>query len=234
MRSLISLTFDDGLRCQFDKAVPILDGHNMPATFFLIANREATHESWYGHTTDWQKIAWSEGDIENLKRLVDRGHEIGSHSLTHRIEMMQGNALAEARDSKILIEDWLGTRITSFCYPYYHSHAYLGDAVKDAGYAQARGGAQNSYYATPASPSFDRLNVDCRQVSAKDNASEWVRPGHWHILTFHAIGDQRDGWSPVSEKQFAAFIADLARYRDTGDVEVVTFRDGAARLQAEP
>jgi len=27
MQSLISLTFDDGLRCQFDNAVPILNRH---------------------------------------------------------------------------------------------------------------------------------------------------------------------------------------------------------------
>ncbi len=44
MQSLITLTFDDGLRCQFEKAVPILDSYGMPATFFLIANRELTHE----------------------------------------------------------------------------------------------------------------------------------------------------------------------------------------------
>jgi Polysaccharide deacetylase len=31
-------TFDDGLRCQFEQAVPILDRYRLPATFFLVAN----------------------------------------------------------------------------------------------------------------------------------------------------------------------------------------------------
>jgi peptidoglycan/xylan/chitin deacetylase (PgdA/CDA1 family) len=36
--ALVSLTFDDGLRCQFDRALPILKKHGFRATFFLIAN----------------------------------------------------------------------------------------------------------------------------------------------------------------------------------------------------
>jgi peptidoglycan/xylan/chitin deacetylase (PgdA/CDA1 family) len=42
--ALVSLTFDDGLRCQFEQAVPILDQHGFSATFFLIANANSTHE----------------------------------------------------------------------------------------------------------------------------------------------------------------------------------------------
>jgi peptidoglycan/xylan/chitin deacetylase (PgdA/CDA1 family) len=47
---MISLTFDDGLWCQFESALPILNSHGMPATFFLIANRNPTHDLWSGHT----------------------------------------------------------------------------------------------------------------------------------------------------------------------------------------
>jgi peptidoglycan/xylan/chitin deacetylase (PgdA/CDA1 family) len=114
MQSLISLTFDDGLRCQFEKAVPILASHGIRATFFLTANQEPTHESWYGHRDDWWKIDWREDDIANLRKLIDDGNEIGSHSLTHRQQTMQGNPLAEARESKELIECWLGQRSHHF------------------------------------------------------------------------------------------------------------------------
>ncbi len=232
MQSLITLTFDDGLRCQFEKAVPILDSYGMPATFFLIANRESTHESWCGHSHDWWRIDWREDDIANLKRLIDRGHEIGSHSLTHHHQRMPDNPRAEACESKELIEGWLGTKVTSFCYPYYTSHAFLRDAVKDAGYQQARGGCQASYYTLDAERSFDRLNVDCRQVSPDDKVSEWVRPGCWHIVTFHAIGDRQDGWGPIGVAQFASLMAELARYRDEGAVEILPFQSAAARSVA--
>ncbi|MFY9728667.1 MAG: polysaccharide deacetylase family protein [Bryobacteraceae bacterium] len=90
MQSLISLTFDDGLRCQFEKAIPILDDYGMPATFFLTANQDRTHESW-DHRVDWWKIDWREDDIANLKELIDYGHEIGSHGLTHHEQKMKDN-----------------------------------------------------------------------------------------------------------------------------------------------
>ncbi len=238
MQSIISLTFDDGLRCQFDNAIPVLNHHSIPATLFLIANQDPTHESW-DHKNDWWKIDWSEDDIANLKKLVNDGHEIGSHSLTHHPQKMQSNPPAEARDSKERIEDWLETKVTSFCYPYYRSHAYLADGVKNAGYEQARGGGtpplygpRASYYLAPDDPSFDRFNVDCREISANERVSEWVRPGCWHILTFHAIGNQRDGWKPISREQFAALMAELAEYRDAGTVEILTFKGGAARFRS--
>jgi peptidoglycan/xylan/chitin deacetylase (PgdA/CDA1 family) len=63
----------------------------------LIANREPTHESWWGHKDDWWKIDWSEADIANLKTLINNGHEIGSHGVTHHPQRMEANRLAEAR-----------------------------------------------------------------------------------------------------------------------------------------
>lgn len=140
MESLVSLTFDDGLRCQFDNAVPVLDRYDIPATFFLIGNRDSTHDRWLGHTNDWWKIDWREDDIANLKKLISEGHEIGSHSVSHHPSTMKSNPRAEACESKELIESWLETKVSSFCYPFYSSHAYLAEAVKTAGYEQARGG----------------------------------------------------------------------------------------------
>ena len=140
----------------------------MQATFFLIANRNPTHDLWSGHTHDWWKIEWNDGDVAMLRQLVQDGHEIGSHSVTHHPTEMPKQPALEARESKELIEGWIGTRVSSFCYPFYRSHAFLADAVKDAGYEQARGGGTPplyepgaAYYAISDAAGFDRFNVDC-------------------------------------------------------------------------
>jgi|SRR5208282_1148833 len=238
MLSLISLTFDDGLRCQFQRALPILNQYGFPATFFLIANPESTHESWYGHVNDWWKIDWREEDILALKKAINDGHEIGSHSVTHHLDKMPKHPDDEARKSKQLIEGWLGTEVSSFAYPYYRSHAYLADAVEHAGYEQARGGGappnygpRASYYTIPADGSLDRFNVDCRQISKNENVGGWVRPDSWHVLTFHGIGGEQDGWEPITIAEFARQMAELEKHRDSGAVEVVTFKDGASRFR---
>jgi peptidoglycan/xylan/chitin deacetylase (PgdA/CDA1 family) len=226
--ALISLTFDDGFRCQFDQALPILDHHGIPATFFLIANRQPIHEI-ENHKNEWWKIDWRDEDILMLRKAIQGGHEVGSHSVTHDGRKMPTQPEFEARESKKLIEGWLGREISSFCYPFYRSHVYLADAVKNAGYAQARAGAGASYYASH--DTLDWLKLDCRQAAENHNVKEWIRPGCWHILTFHGIGDRRSGWEPISVDRFTAMVSELAGYRDSNAVDIATFEQGAQRFR---
>jgi hypothetical protein len=74
--------------------------------------------------------------------------------------------------------------------------------------------------------------VDCREILKNGEIVDgWLRPGYWHILTYHGIGDHRDGWAPVSEAEFDQQMAQLATFRDSGIAEVVTFNKGANRLR---
>ena len=106
------------------------------------------------------------------------------------------------------------------------SHAYLANAVKNAGYEGARGGLSASYSAIGEDAALDRFNVDCRQISRIESVNAWIQPGRWHVLTYRGIGGSKDGWEPISVEQFSQQMADLARLRDSHEVEVLTFRDG--------
>src|ERR1700719_4406968 len=110
-KALVSLTFDDGLRSQFERAVPVLDRYGFPATFFLVANTDSIFtEGWAEeHGSAWHKIDWSKEDIGLLKAIIDRGHEIGAHTITHKRQSIAANPEFEAVESKRLIEGWLGT-----------------------------------------------------------------------------------------------------------------------------
>jgi peptidoglycan/xylan/chitin deacetylase (PgdA/CDA1 family) len=234
MSALVSLTFDDGLRCHFDQAVPILDQYGLPATFFLTANDSPIHIDWHEHR-DWRKIEWDANDIQLLKGVVQRGHEIGSHSAWHKDPDPDSpkfrtdfDPIFEAKESKNLIEGWMGMEIPSFCYPFCKKPAPLKNAVIDAGYTQARAGADASYY-SPLD-SIDCFGVDCRLIRENENVAEWVRTNCWHVLMFHGIGTLDDGWEPITVAEFTRQMTELAKYRDSGAVEVVTFREGAKRL----
>jgi len=239
MQSLVSITFDDGLRSQFERALPILDSLGLKATFFLIANDLPTHDRYTGlHDNDWWKIDWRTDDIVMLKEVAEAGHEIGSHSVSHHPDMLPIQPEIEARESKRVIEDRLGTKVFSFCYPFYWSHSCLADAVKGAGYGQARGGGLPpeyrplaSYYRLAEGASLNRFNVDCRQISpGGEKVCDWLRDGCWHVLTYHGIGGDQDGWEPITVEQFSAQMTELARYRDSQAVEIVTFKDGVSRV----
>jgi hypothetical protein len=218
--ALVSLTFDDGLRCQFEQAVPILDRYGFPATFFMIANRQPKHEH------KWPKIEWHEQDISMLKEVARRGHEIASHTVNHCSPTMQNQ---EAHDSKRLITEWMGgMEIPSFAYPFYIINPPIKNAVINAGYKQARSGGSHSFIPRGFS---DWFAVDCRTISHNENAEGWLRPDCWHVLTFHGVGTDQDGWAPITGVEFARQMAELAKLRDSGAVEVVTFKDGAHCLR---
>jgi peptidoglycan/xylan/chitin deacetylase (PgdA/CDA1 family) len=225
--ALVSITFDDGLRCQFEQAVPILDQYKFPATFFLVANTDPIFTDGHQHPP-WNKTDWSEKDILYFKKMIDRGHEIGSHSVTHKLDFLDKDPKSEAEVSKRWIEDRLGVEIPSFCYPFYRKREPIKSAVINAGYKQARSGAGNSYISQDFS---DWFNVDCRQISTSENVKSWIQPGRWHVLAFHGIGNLQDGWSPISVTEFGRHMAELATLRDSGAVQVATFKDVADRLR---
>ncbi len=241
--AIVSLTFDDGLRCQFERAVPILDEYGFVATFFIAANTDPVHTDGCSHP-DWPKTDWSVQDQDTLKSMIRRGHEIGSHSVTHRHPHLDNDPKGEAENSKRWIEDRLGIEVSSYCYPFCCISPAIKNAVIDAGYKQARWGANATYH---SAYDVDFFQVDCR-FSGNNHARRdvgnqpiggyggedvhaWVRPNSWHVLTFHGIGDLKDGWFPIPVEEFRRQMAELANFRKSGAVDVVTFREGADRLR---
>jgi peptidoglycan/xylan/chitin deacetylase (PgdA/CDA1 family) len=225
--ALVSLTFDDGLRCQFERAVPILEQHGFHATFFLVANTDPIHTDGFQHPA-WRKVNWSADDIQSLKGMIQQGHEIGAHSMTHRYPSLDQNPKFETEGSKQWIGGRLEEEISSYAYPFTHVTDLIKASVINAGYRQARSGAKGAYYSSSSPPDF--FNVDCRLITQNEDVSTWVQTKCWHVLMFHGIGTWYDGWEPITTEQFARQMADLAKRRDSGNVEVVTFKEGANRL----
>lgn len=97
-----------------------------------------------------------------------------------------------------------------------------------AEYKQARCGAKAPYY--PLQNQIDCFEVDSFEIKASEDVDGWIRPGRWHVLTFHDSGSP-GGYSNIPEAEFARQMDELAKRRDSGDVYVVTFKDGADRFR---
>jgi len=243
MHALISLTFDDGLRCQFEKALPVLNACGFPATFFLIANNKPALKKGFRQPR-WRKTNWNKKDIQLFSSMIRQGHEFGSHSVHHEQPYLDRDPGFEAEASKAWIQDRLEVEVTSYCYPFCHFTRQIRSAVESAGYQQARWGAHETYY--PLVEKIDPLKIDCRMISKSgyerirrghfigqlgaEDVGGWLRPGCWHVLMFHGIGTIKDGWWPIPDAEFARQMTELAALRDSRAVEVVTFKDGAQRF----
>lgn len=122
----IVLTFDDGWKDQSMYAVPILKKFGFTGTFFIITKLRA------GKYMSWDEV----------KNLHADGFEIASHTETHpKLPLLDdGKLVEEIVGSKKILEEQLGSTITTLAYPYYLHDARVMKAVQDAGYLGARAG----------------------------------------------------------------------------------------------
>jgi peptidoglycan/xylan/chitin deacetylase (PgdA/CDA1 family) len=101
-----------------------------------------------------------------LADLAADGHEIGSHSLSHRMmpECNDQQLHRETAESRRVLEERLQTAIESFCYPNGACDARSAHAVAKAGYRRAVTTAWGSN--APDSDPFQlrRFNMDAAQV----------------------------------------------------------------------
>ncbi len=100
-------------------ALEFFSKHNIPATMFAIAQdvRSATK-------------------AENLRDAISAGHEIASHSITHRklTELSSAEKRKEIADSKAMLEQALGIRVRGFRAPEFAIDAESLRLLESEGY----------------------------------------------------------------------------------------------------
>lgn len=232
----VSLTFDDGMRSQFELGVPLLNRYGLQATFY-VNPRE---------------------DDENLGRwsaAAARGHEIGNHTVNHPCS--KNFAFISESGRRGLEEmsweemDWeiaeTNRRLAavqpqpaaiSFAYPCYQP--FLGKGAGRVSYVplvlehciagRGRGERAND-------PRYCDLGYvwswPCERLTAPHLiglVEQAVREGRWLILTFHGI---HEGHLAVAEGDLGELCEYLAAGVDrVWTAPVATIANHVARLQA--
>jgi len=127
VRPGLIVAFDDGLRSNFDTALPILEKYGFVGWFFVptdfisvdVSNAEdwalshsiAPHERYDGGRA---ALSWDE-----VRELDGRGHILGCHTKTHRRMTPDCSLEAindEILDSKRILEAQLGHVVETFCW----------------------------------------------------------------------------------------------------------------------
>jgi peptidoglycan/xylan/chitin deacetylase (PgdA/CDA1 family) len=116
------ITFDDGHRSQYELATPILTEMAIPGLFFIVT-------SWVGLLPS--VMLWNE-----IRKLQQFGHVIGSHTHTHPLlTSCSAEALRnELTVSKDLLEQNLGAQIDSISMPGGRIDTRVLAACGEAGY----------------------------------------------------------------------------------------------------
>lgn len=118
------ITFDDGHISNYEYAMPILGAQNMQAQFFITVG-------WTGQKPDY--MGW-----EELRSLHKAGHLIGAHGWSHALltHCSAKELGVELKQARLVLEDGLGTPITTMSLPGGRFNQQVLDACKEAGYTQ--------------------------------------------------------------------------------------------------
>ncbi len=132
----VILSFDDGYRNVLDNALEILTRHRFRAIQFIVADLIGGRNEWDVVNGDVPEPLM---DAAQIRAWLQAGHEIGSHSLTHRnlAKLKPADAREQIFASKKKLEDLFGVPIRHFCYPHGKWTPAVRDLVREAGYATA-------------------------------------------------------------------------------------------------
>lgn len=133
---LVAVTFDDGYRDFATEALDVLADVGARATLYMAVGHAGELSTWNGADAH---LLGTLLPLSELPDLAAAGVEIGSHSWRHHpLDTVDREDLRrEVRASADVLEDVLGTRVTSFCYPHgYHDRA-VRDVVAAAGFDNA-------------------------------------------------------------------------------------------------
>ncbi|MDB2590008.1 polysaccharide deacetylase family protein [Candidatus Thioglobus sp.] len=133
---VVGITFDDGFKNNFTKALPILRKNGFSATCYIISQNIGGINHWDLDKGIDENPLMNENEI---KQWLDNGMEIGSHTQNH-VHLAESSieiATKEIIQSKLDLEKRFNCQITHFCYPYGSYNNEIINIAKNANYQTA-------------------------------------------------------------------------------------------------
>ena len=160
----VAITFDDCYRDNLFAARTLAE-HNLPACFFIPTQFVGTDHvfEWDHGLTRMANLNWDE-----VREMVQLGHEIGSHTVSHADlgSISTEQARRELIDSKKTLEEQTGRPVRWFAYPFGGKQNFCLDRlplVHEAGYEACYSGFGGFVNPRAREPILPRQPVPCFQ-----------------------------------------------------------------------
>lgn len=129
----IILTFDDGYTDNYSNLLPLMEKYAYKGVIYFLGDFDVTHNFWDADKGDHRDEIMSKAQ---KKVFVEKGWEIGSHTLTHRhlTELTENEVFDEILTAKNNLEKELNTHIVSFAYPYGDLNEMVKEQVRKSGH----------------------------------------------------------------------------------------------------
>ena len=196
----VSMTFDDGFPSQFDNAFPLLQQHDLKATFFQFSG---------------------DGDLDEsaVLTLVADGQEIGSNGFTNTSLVGMASYLQQYQleTSQSALQALTGQEVPTFAYPY---GAYDAGVIANTElyYIAARTANSDALNASDPNVLYELAVIAPNEYGdgdlnvipyLQDSVDLAVAENKWAIEVFHDVNTP-SGYDNVSSEAFDAHVDYLA------------------------
>lgn len=123
---LFETSWDDGHKLD-TKIADLLEKYSLLGTFYIVCDWVSAREGY---------LTW-----EEIRKIKERGHTIGSHTMSHPqdIKRLYDEQLKyEVETSRGILESVIGESISDFCYPRGRYEQRTLNFLAEAGYVRAR------------------------------------------------------------------------------------------------
>ncbi len=133
---VFGITFDDGYRNVLENALPVLCGLGFTSTNYFVARQFGGSNVWDHELGVVPSPLMSR---DEARQWVEAGQEAGSHTLdhVHLSKVSPESANQQITQSRIELQEALGSDVTAFCYPYGSESPEVRRMVEQAGYRNA-------------------------------------------------------------------------------------------------
>ena len=204
----VTLTFDDSLKDHLLIAAPLLEARGWRGTFNLITDKVGAGDGF---------LTW-----DDVRELLRRGHEVATHTKTHRdlVKMLETDGEAAVRSelarSRDAIADETGFTPRFMCSPFVRQNEDTARLCREEGLRQMLAVRVN-FGQGDEGRTREKIESQLRQGAKRLD-----------ILHHGITADGRGGWRPFRDrKAFERHLDDIAAMEREGRI-VVTDYDGMA------
>ncbi|WP_201511647.1 polysaccharide deacetylase family protein [Psychrobacter alimentarius] len=216
----ITFSYDDGLKDNYEIAIPLHEKYSIPASLAIIAGRAGSPDFWDKYMTPYQIV---DTDM--------RGHEIVSHGVNHKskyIDLLPDELKYELKYSKSFLDGLISGNIKAINLPFAsYNESVLEETFNTYELVRVGGYKFNDInekthliYSHPLSKNSDLIKV-------KRLIDKAVEKNKWLVIVFHSISDDPENSnlytnSDVFLESLLAYSKDLM---DKGLLKPILFRD---------